>query len=353
MAKSDKQKALENFLVSNNKKYGDEGAKTVGSNNKKHSKVDVVPTGSILLDDATGIGGFPRGRLIEIYGEEGSGKTSLSVIVAGNAQEKYQDEYVAIVDVEHAINLPYATKLGKLDEDRLVVSQPSAGEQALDEILEMCSSGAFSVIILDSVGGLSTKRQLEKEIGEDTIGEVARLMSNNIKKIADAAHRTNTLVIFINQLRTNIGAYGAPSQTMGGKALRFFASMRIDVKRKEILVSKDKDPIGQNQTYIFKKNRMGIPFKEVETEFFYGKGFNQFKEIIDIALDKGIVGKGGAWFYPNPEDKTFKFQGKEALIEYYSNTPKQFEFLLDKYKQFSETGVITELTENGKETINE
>lgn len=343
MAKSDKQRALEAYLASTAKKYGEEGAKLANSISKE--VLNVISTGSALLDEATGVGGLPRGRVVELFGDEGSGKTSLAEIICGIAQTLYEDEYVGWVDVEHAMNWEYAQQLG-MKKDRTIFVQPSSGEQALDEMLNMISSGAFSVVVLDSVGGLATKAQIEKEIGELTIGEVARLMSNNVKKITDAAGKANVLVIFINQLRVNIGAYGSPAQTMGGKALRFFASVRIQVKKKDPLVNKMKDFIGQAQEYVFKKNRMGVPFKTVETEFFFGKGFNIFKEMIDIAIDKGLIAKGGAWFYPNPADRTFKFQGKDAVIEYYAGDNLAFEQLRKRVRSLLDDGVIAEVEQN-------
>lgn len=344
MAKSDKQRALENFITSNQKKYGEEAARM---NDGLRSKVEGISTGSILLDDALGIGGVARGRIIEIYGEEGSGKTSLCSKIVGNALKLYQDDVAGWIDVEHALVWNYAEQLG-MDRDRVVFSQPSKGEQAMDELIGMCESGAFSVVVLDSVAGLRTKRQLEKELDEATIGEVARLMSNSMPILAAAAARTNTTVLLINQLRINIGAYGGPPTTMGGKAIKFFASQRINVKKIEVLVNKNKDPIGQGQRYIIAKNRMGIPFKEVETEFFFGHGFNIFKELIDLCLDKGLIGKGGAWFYPNPENRELKFQGKDKLIEYYSNNGDAFTELKETYKEFCESGLLSEVEEQAE-----
>ena len=341
MADSDKQRALKNYLASSKKKYGDSSANFISAEKIKY---DVISTGSFRLDNAMEVGGFPRGKIIEIYGDEGSGKTSLCTKVCANAQLAYPDEFIGWVDVEHALNLTYATQLG-LDPVNMVFCQPSAGEQALDEMYNMAASGAFSVIVLDSVGGLATKRQLEKEIGEETIGEVARLLSNNVKKICDAASKTNTLVLFINQLRTNIGSYGSPPTTMGGKTLKFFASARIQVKKKEAIINSFKDPIGQVQVFDIKKNRFGIPFKQVETEFFFGIGFNKNKELIDVAIDCGLIEKGGAWFYPYPEDKSIKFQGKDRLIAYFEENENEFPRLEALVKSYIEDGVISEIQE--------
>lgn len=341
--KSDKQRALEVFLASNHKKYGDEGARLSPKMSKTY---DVVTTGSILLDDAIGIGGLPRGKVVELYGEEASGKTSLAYQIVGGCQKLWPTEYAAWVDLEHALNPDYAEQLG-MQLDKMVISQPSSGEQALDEMIEMAASGAFSVIVLDSVGGLSTKAQLEKQVGEVTVGEVARLMSNNVKKITDAAARTNTLVIFINQLRTNIGSYGSPPTTMGGKALRFFASLRINIKRREAIVdAKTKEPIGQLQEYKIVKNRMGTPFKEVHTEFYFGTGFNPFKEVIDLAIGKDLIERAGAYYSLT---KDLRFQGKQALIEFMSNNPKEFEKLRERLVDFMVNGVISEVEESPEE----
>lgn len=341
---TDKERALRIFLDSTAKKYGDAAAKLYTGTSEKEV-FDIVSTGSALLDDALGVGGWPRGRIIEIFGDEGSGKTSACCIASGNAQIKYPEEYTGWVDIEHALNWNYAQQL-KMRRDRTIFSQPSSGEQALDEVLEMVRSGAFSVVVLDSVGGLRTKRQLEKEFDEATIGEVARLMSNALPPISEAAKKTNTLVMFINQMRTNIGAYGSPPTTMGGKALKFFASIRLQVKKQENIVDQFKNPIGQVQDFIVKKNRMGIPFREISTEFFFGKGFNAFKEIIDIAIDKGLILKGGSWFYPNPSDKTFKFQGKDAVINHYSENQNSFNDLRDRVKILLEDGEIKDSTQN-------
>ncbi len=343
MAQSDKQRALAVFMASQQKKYGNEGAKL--GNAIVEGDVDIISTGSALLDDATGIGGLPRGRTIEIFGEEGSGKTSLCTIICANALAKYPDEFIGWIDIEHALNWKYAQQLG-MKKDHVVFDQPSSGEHALETMLGMVSSGAFSVVVLDSVGAIRTKRQLEKEMDEATMGEVARLLGENVTKINDAAKKTNTLVIWINQMRTNIGAYGAPPTTMGGKALKFFASMRIDVKKYKPLINKTKDIIGQEQKYTIKKNRLGVPFKEVETEFYFGRGFNVFKEVIDLSIEKGLIKQGGAWFYPNPSDKAFKFQGKDGLIEYYSNDNTAFESLRVRLKTLIEDGVIEELNDN-------
>ncbi len=344
MAKSDKQRALESFLASNKKKYGEGRGAIYG--HQVQQKCDVISTGSFLIDDAIGIGGLPRGRVVEIFGDEASGKTTTTILTAANALKKYPDEYVGIVDVEHALNWPYAKTLG-LNDKNTVFSQPSSGEQAIDEMLDMVSSGAFSMVVMDSVAALRTKRQLEGDIGDATMAEVARLLSENVFKITTKAEQTNTLVVFINQLRTNLGAYGSPLVTTGGKAIKFAASVRLELKKREPILNKAKDPIGQVVRAIIRKNRMGVPFKEIETELFFGKGYNQFKEVIDLAIDKKVIIQAGA-FYSFEPDAEENFRGKDALIQHVLDSPKVYEELCEKLRNFSAQEGLEEAEANAE-----
>lgn len=312
LSKADRKRALEVLLAGSIKKHG---TGSIVMNNKGHGDAGYphIPTKSWLLDDAIGIGGWPRGLVVELYGDEGCGKTTIANMAMAQVHAMDKETMVAFIDVEQAYNWDYAQELG-IDPDRTAFSQPASAEEAIDNLLSIINSGLFEVVVLDSVAALRTKRQLEGEIGAATMGEVARIMSENMPKIVEAAKRTGTLVIFINQVRVNIAAYGAPNTTTGGKALKFYASVRADIKKTDILVDKDKNPIGQAIKITIRKNRVGVPFKVVETELFFGKGFNEFKEVIDLAIVKEIIKQGGA-YYSISED--VKFKGKEALIQNY------------------------------------
>lgn len=303
----EKKRALKVALATVRKKYGEECF--IDANNRM--AIDAISTGSLLLDDAVGVGGLPQGRIVEIYGPESCGKTSLITLVAAEAQKKFPDAYIGIVDIEHAFNPPYAESLGLNVED-ILFTQPDSAEEALDTMLSLISSGACSVVVLDSVGGLQTKLQLEKGIGEATMSEVARIMSQTLPKIVKAAKRTDTLVIFINQIRATMAMYGKPETTMGGNALKFFASLRLDLRRSDILLN-GTDAVGQKIKVKLVKNKVGTPFGVAEVDLYFGKGFDQSVEIVDLAIKAGIIKQGGAWFYLPDETK---FQGRNKLIEF-------------------------------------
>jgi len=318
---SDKARAIKVALATMRKKYGEECF--IDTNNRM--VIESISSGSLLLDEAIGIGGLPEGRIVEIYGPESCGKTSLITLVCAQAQKKYPDSYVGVVDIEHAFNPPYAEELGLNIEDMLF-TQPDSAEEALDTMVSLISSGACSVVVLDSVGGLQTKSQIEKGIGEATMAEVARIMSQTMPKIVKAAKRTNTLVIFINQIRATMAMYGKPETTMGGSALKFFSSLRLDLRRMDILLN-GTTPVGQKIKIKLVKNKVGTPFGIVEADLYFGIGFDQSIEIVDLAIDAGIIKQGGAWFTLSDETK---FQGKASLIEYLRADEKVFNGIRDE-----------------------
>ena len=322
--KDDTKRAIKVALSTLKKKYGDD----CFIDTENMPVMPAISSGSLLLDKSIGIGGLPEGRVVEIYGGESSGKTSLITIIGAAAQAKYPDSYVGIVDIEHAFNPPYAASLGLNTEDMLF-TQPSSAEEALDTMLSLISSGACSVVVLDSIGGLQTKQQLEKGIGEATMSEVARIMSQSLPKIVKAAKRTNTLVIFINQIRATMAMYGKPETTMGGNALKFFASVRLEIKKIDVLMNGDV-PVGQRVRIKIIKNKVGTPFGIVEADLFFGVGFNQKSEIVDLAIQSEFVRQGGAWFFLEDGDDELKFQGKAKLLEYINSDESIFESLKEK-----------------------
>jgi recombination protein RecA len=283
-------------------------------------ELEAISTGSVKLDDAIGIGGLPEGRIVEVFGAESSGKTTVCTLLMAAAQQKYPDAYVGMVDVENAFNLEYANELG-LDTDNILFSQPDGGEQALDTLLKLIESGACSCVVLDSVGGLLTARQLEGEVGKETMGELPRLLSQNMKKISNAAKATGTLVVFINQIRMKMVQYGNPETTMGGNALKYWSSVRLEIKRAEVL-KKGELPIGQNVKIKLVKNKVGRPFGVVDTSLFFGIGFDALGELVAVSISRGLIDKGGAWLwsdkYLGPD---MKIQGAAKLKEYLSTQP--------------------------------
>ncbi|VFU08669.1 DNA strand exchange and recombination protein with protease and nuclease activity [Methylocella tundrae] len=288
----DKTKALDAALSQIERAFGKGSIMRLGKN-QKVVEIETVPTGSLGLDIALGVGGLPRGRVIEIYGPESSGKTTLTLHVIAEAQKK--GGVCAFVDAEHALDTIYARKLGVNLED-LLVSQPDTGEQALEITDTLVRSGAVDVLVIDSVAALTPRAEIEGEMGDSQPGLQARLMSQALRKLTASISRSQTMVIFINQIRMKIGVmYGSPETTTGGNALKFYASVRLDIRR--IGSIKDHDEVTGNQTRVkVVKNKVAPPFKQVEFDIMYGEGISKIGELIDLGVKAGVVEKSGAWF---------------------------------------------------------
>lgn len=311
---TDKKTALQTAIQQIEKQYGKGSVMRLGQT--KALNVDSISTGSIGLDAATGIGGLPKGRIIEIYGPESSGKTTLALHVVAEAQKKGGE--AAFIDAEHALDPKYAAALG-VDVDSLLVSQPDNGEQALEIAEYLTRSGALDVIVIDSVAALVPRAEIEGEMGDSHVGAHARLMSQALRKLAGAISRSNCIVIFINQLRQKIGVmYGNPEVTTGGIALKFYASMRIDVRRIEQLKAPGNEFIGSRTRAKIVKNKLAPPFREAEFDIMYGTGISKEGEIVDMAVQLDIIHKSGAWFSYGEQRLG---QGRDKVKQYLHDNP--------------------------------
>lgn len=318
----DKEKALQTALTQIEKQFGKGAVMRLGEN--KHMNVDHISTGSLTLDIALGIGGLPRGRIVEIYGPESSGKTTLSLHCIAEGQKNNGN--VAFIDVEHALDPTYAAALG-VDVDSLLVSQPDTGEDALEIAEALIRSGAIDVIVIDSVAALVPKAEIEGEMGDSHVGLHARLMSQALRKLAGAINKSNCVAIFINQLREKVGVvYGNPEVTTGGRALKFYSSVRIDIRKQEVL-KQNGEIIGAHTKAKVVKNKLAPPFREAEFDIMYGKGISRTGELLDLAVKADIVQKAGAWF---SYDGKRLGQGRDNVKELLENDKELSKEIEDK-----------------------
>lgn len=325
--KNGKMKALENAMHIIEKEHGKGSVMLLGD--KPKVNIDSISSGSILLDEALGIGGLPRGRIVEIFGPESSGKTTLALHAIAEAQK--ENGLCAFIDAEHALDPIYAKALG-VDIENLVISQPDTGEQALEITEALVRSGAIDLIVIDSVAALVPKVEIEGEMGQSHVGLQARLMSQALRKLAGAVNKTNTIIIFINQLREKVGVmFGNPETTPGGRALKFYSSVRIDIRRGQAIKKSD-EVLGNNTRVKVVKNKVAPPFKQVEFDIMYGKGIDKTGEIIDVGVEKDIIKKAGSW-YSYGDIKLG--QGRENTKEYLEENTEIYEEILGKIRGYS------------------
>lgn len=334
MDMNEKEKALNEALKKIEKDFGKGSIMRLGD----HAKLNIesIPTGCLSLDMALGIGGIPKGRIIEIYGPESSGKTTLTLHVIAECQKK--GGTAAFIDAEHALDPQYARNLG-VDIDKLIVSQPDNGEQGLDIAEALVRSGAVDLVVVDSVAALVPKTEIEGAMGDATIGLQARLMSQAMRKLSGVISKTNSTVIFINQLREKIGImFGSPETTTGGKALKFYSSVRLDIRKFDVIKQKEETAAGKKEDVIVGnrvrvkvvKNKVAPPFKVVEFDIMYGTGISREGDILDVAVNRGIVDKAGAWFSYNGEKLG---QGRENVKQLFKEKPELMEEIELKVRQ--------------------
>ncbi|NBA56474.1 recombinase RecA [Enterococcus hirae] len=344
---NERAEALEKALKKIEKDYGKGAIMRLGE--KTDMQIEVIPTGSILLDNALGVQGYPKGRIIEIFGPESSGKTTIALHAIAEAQKL--GIQAAFIDAEHALDPIYAHKIG-VNIDELFLSQPDTGEQGLEIADALVSSGAIGMVVIDSVAALVPKAEINGEMGDSHVGLQARLMSQGLRKLSGTVNKTKCIVIFINQLREKVGVmFGNPETTPGGRALKFYSTIRLDVRRSEqIKDAKDKvNPIKGNKTKIkVVKNKVAPPFKTIELDLMYGEGISRTGEIISLGEDMGIIKKSGAWFdYNNGE---IKVQGRELLKEELKKNPKIMNEIEEKIRTVLSGG---ELPKENESTNNE
>ncbi|MCJ8290264.1 MAG: recombinase RecA [Crocinitomicaceae bacterium] len=334
---TEKLKALQLTMDKLDKTYGKGSVMRLGD--APAQEIDVIPTGSLTLDIALGVGGFPKGRVVEIYGPESSGKTTLALHAIAEAQK--QGGIAALIDAEHAFDQFYAKKLG-VDVDNLLISQPDNGEQALEIADNLIRSGAVDILVIDSVAALTPKAEIEGEMGDSQMGLQARLMSKALRKLTGSISKANCCCIFINQLREKIGVmFGNPETTTGGNALKFYASVRIDIRRSSQL--KDGDEVIGNRTKVkVVKNKVAPPFRRAEFDIMYGKGISKVGEIIDIGVDQNIIKKSGSWF---SYGETRLGQGRDSVKGIIKDNPELMEELEQKIKDALSPSVEVDLVE--------
>ncbi|MDD6272779.1 MAG: recombinase RecA [bacterium] len=342
--KKEKDKALEQVLADIEKQFGKGAIMKLGE--KGVSNIDVVSSGSIALDQALGVGGYPKGRIIEIFGPESSGKTTIALHAIAEVQKT--GGKAAFIDAEHALDPVYAKKLG-VDTDELLLSQPDTGEQALEITEALVRSGAMSIIVIDSVAALVPQAEIEGEMGDSHVGLQARLMSQALRKLGGIINKTNTICIFINQLREKVGImFGNPETTPGGRALKFYSSVRLDVRRGE-QIKVNGEAIGNKTVIKVVKNKVAPPFKTAEVEIMYGEGVSKIGEVIDIASNVGIIDKSGAWFSYKGEKIG---QGKENVKLVLKNNPQMYKEIEGRVRE-SLFNVSPKIEENKKKTTKE
>ena len=320
--------ALEATLKNIEKAYGKGAIMRLGD--RPNVSVDVIPSGSLLIDNILGVGGYPKGRIVEIYGPESSGKTTLALSAIAEAQKK--GGRAAFVDAEHAIDPEYARALG-VDIDELILSQPDSGEQALEIVEMLAESGAFDIIVVDSVAALVPQAELDGVMSDNQVGLQARLMSKAMRKIAGILNTHSCTVIFINQLREKVGViYGNPETTTGGRALKFYASVRIDIRRSEA-IKNGSDIVGNTVNVKIVKNKVAPPFKSCAIDIIFGKGISKQAEVLELGVEKGILKRAGAWY---EYDGNRFANGKEAAKRYLEENPAFMEELINKIKEVHE-----------------
>ncbi len=328
----EKKKALNAAIQNIEKHYGKGAVMKLGQ--AVDYNVEAIPTGSMTLDMALGIGGVPRGRIVEVYGPESSGKTTVALQIVAEAQKLGGE--VAFIDVEHALDPVYAKALG-VDIDNMLVSQPDSGEQALEIAEALVRSGALDVIVLDSVAAMVTKAEIDGEMGDTHVGQLARLMSQAMRKLTSVISKSNCVAIFINQVREKIGiVYGNPETTPGGRALKFYSSVRIEVRKGEA-IKNGSEVIGNRTKCKVVKNKVSPPFKECEFDLYFGKGISREGEVVDLAVDLNIINKSGAWF---SYDGSKIGQGRENTKEWLKNNPDKMKEIEDKIREKSKEIVM-------------